>query len=247
MGRHQKYVFDDTGLDKRKTGYYSTPSFIGEYLAERLLSLKPDAKTVLDPCIGKGELTHFFENKDLEVTGIDTINFNPKSADNFIHGDFLDIAKNHILQGTKFAADVLIANPPYNCHELEYLQEKKGLYSTIFGKHTVLNMYSLFLTAMIRTAEEGAIIGLIVSDSFLSARGHEKLRKEIVKNCKVHELLLCPSDVFLSQGADVRTCILVLEKVSTNDDYTVKTLNRVPSSKVFKDKIKCRTVRADCT
>ena len=109
-------------------------------------------------------------------------------------------------------ADIIVANPPYNCHEHDYLREHKQRFALAFGRGAALNLYSLFIHAIIRSAKPGCLIGLITFDSFLTARGHEELRGFIRRECRIHSLLLCPTDLFRDQGADVRTAILVLQK-----------------------------------
>ena len=85
-------------------------------------------------------------------------------------------------------------------------------FALAFGRAAALNLYSLFIHAIIRSAKPGCLIGLITFDSFLTARGHEELRGFIRRECRIHSLLLCPTDLFRDQGADVRTSILVLQK-----------------------------------
>ena len=79
-------------------------------------------------------------------------------------------------------------------------------------------MYSMFLSALIECAKKGSLIGVIISDSFLTAKLHSNLRKQIIDNCIIHQLILCPNDLFWSQKADVKTCILILEK-GRNENY----------------------------
>ncbi len=215
MGRNLKRVIADEGIDRRATGYYSTPSFVSDYIAKRLYQIRSDAKIALDPCVGMGEMTSAL-GRETKKIGIDILDMNPLCVDEFINEDFLELAGND-LAGSLFGqplpnADIIIANPPYNCHETEYIRKNKKRLQEIFGRHTTLNMYSLFLSAIIRVAKPNTAIGLIVHDSFLTARGHEALRKLILSECEIHYIHLCPSDLFRNQGADVRTCILILTK-----------------------------------
>jgi len=83
----------------------------------------------------------------------------------------------------------------------------------------------MFISAIIDSAKEGALISIISSDSFLTTRMHNPLRDQILKNCSIHYLILCPTDLFWDQKADVRTCILILQK-GTNFQKSVRVLNR---------------------
>ena len=57
MARDQKVVEYELGIDRRESGYYSTPPEVANYLARRLIELKPEAKTALDPCVGAEEIS----------------------------------------------------------------------------------------------------------------------------------------------------------------------------------------------
>ena len=218
MGRHRKAVYDDAGIDRRDTGYYSTPEPVAGYFKRKLLSLDPDPKLVFDPCAGKGELLAPFRHTGARLCGFDVIDYCPDKFFDFERRDFL-LSAVAALDGPPTAnsipdADIIVANPPYNCHEHEYLRRYKQRFALCFGRNAALNLYSLFVYAIIRTARPGCLIGLITFDSFLTARGHEGLRRFIREQCRIHSLLLCPADLFRNQGADVRTSVLILQKGS---------------------------------
>ncbi|WP_156971004.1 N-6 DNA methylase [Beijerinckia mobilis] len=151
-------------------------------------------------------------------------------CDEFERADFLDIAMNRqalpLFGDTNGPRpDAIIANPPYNCHEVNYIRDRKAQLIEHFGKSSALNMYALFVRAIIDFAPSGCLIGLVTHDSFLTATGHQDLREYIIKNCAIRNLHLCPTNLFLDQGADVRTCLLVLEKTGEQRD-TVLVSNR---------------------
>lgn len=237
MGRHIKNVVGENGIDRRETGYYATPDFISQYFYNTLIRLKPNASTVYDPCVGRGELLHPFRSTSAHLIGSDIISFDSDPFFTFHHLDYLKEAaatlEQPLLPSKLPPSDIIIANPPYNCHEHEYLRANKDTFIRAFGKSAFLNFYSLFITAIIKTAQPGTAIGLITLDSFLTARGHEPLRTLLRQECRLHEVLLCPTDVFRSQGADVRTCIVICEKGGASQG-TIRTLNRPVSSSDFK-------------
>ncbi|MFC6197066.1 N-6 DNA methylase [Ponticaulis profundi] len=237
MGRHQKVNLSDDGIDRRKTGYYSTPDFVVEYIVRRCLDIKPSSMSALDPCVGKGEFTQHLKKAGLSTKGVDVLNMEPIGVDEFIQADFIQLALGQKSFGSshpsELSPDIFVANPPYNCHETEYIRANKSALADAYGKHAVLNMYALFLAAMIRVARPGSVIGAITLDSFLTARGYEPLRKQIFSECTIHELRLCPTDLFRSQGADVRTCIIILEK-GVSDDVAAKVSSRPPDTFSFR-------------
>ncbi|MFC7694101.1 N-6 DNA methylase [Paeniroseomonas aquatica] len=217
MGRRPKIIASFEEEDRRESGYYATPKFVADFLARRMLDLCPEAKTVLDPCVGRGELIGTFGEAGLHVTGYDIIDRSPVGCAKFEVADFLEIVGAseglslfHDVKRPSF--DLVVANPPYNCHETDYIRKNKVKLVERFGKATALNMYSLFVRAIIEYATDSAVIGLVTHDSFLTAVGHQELRRYILQNCVIHDLHLCPTSLFKDQNADVRTCLLVLEK-----------------------------------
>ena len=237
MARKKKVLLED-GIDKREVGYYSTPSFISEYLTNEMISLNPNGKLVLDPAVGKEELLPYFYNKGKIIHGIDIIRHkNDYEYCDFKQMNFIDHYNSLCTQAIfksllETEYDYIIANPPYNCHEISYIRDNKKWLSSLFevGAH---NMYSMFLSAIIDIAKDGCIIGVIIADSFLTASVHGKLRNKILKECSIHQIILCPTDLFKSQNADVRTCILLLQK---GKDYQkkVQVCNRPINCEVFR-------------
>ena len=230
MGRFEKVVLDKKGIDKRSSGYYSTPKFISDYISNQLLELNPFGRKVLDPAVGEEELLHNFHEAQKEIDSFDIIRHKEYTYSNFTQRDFIEYfielkEKNHLDNEINLDYDYYIANPPYNCHELDFIRNNKTVLKKTYESVGVNNMYSMFLSSMISLAKEGALIGVIISDSFLTAKMHAGLRQQIIESCSIHQLLLCPSDLFWKQKADVRTCIIILQK---GKDYqkNISILNR---------------------
>lgn len=242
MGRFVKNIINKDGIDVREVGYYSTPRFIAEYITKELLSINPDGKYVLDPAVGKEELLEYFHIAGKQIDSFDIIDYENKTLSKFIHKDFISYyigSKKELIcsQSFNWKYDYYIANPPYNCHEVDYIRENKSLLNKTFNKVGANNMYSLFLSAMIDVAKEGALIGVIISDSFLTAKAHNGLRRQILSNCSIHQLILCPSSLFTNQKADVRTCIIILQK-GKSFQKQVKIANRSHSVADLKSLLK---------
>lgn len=241
MGRHQKTVNSDCGTERRAIGYYSTPSFVAQFLTQKLIEICPHGKYVIDPCVGKGELIKEFKGLDKKITGIDIVDFKVAYNHVFLKEDFIDLYRFYREQ--KFCNEAIldfsifdywIANPPYNCHEVDYIQKNKQELKQIFDDVGVHNMYSMFISAMIDLAAQDAVIGLITLDSFLTSKAHYELRKKILRETQIHYLLLCPTDLFREQNADVRTCILILQK-GKQSNHRVNVCNRPKSTVEFRE------------
>jgi len=240
VARNFKEVFTQHGTERRGTGYYSTPPKIANYIFSRLTTINPLGKTLVDTCVGMEELSSPFLDNHFDVTGIDVTDHVGHKRSKFIKEDFIRIYENFKSQNLFSEAqlpfinsDYWIANPPYNCHEVNYIQSNKSHLKKVFDDVGVHNMYSMFISAMIDMAKEGSVIGLITLDSFLTSKAHKKLRTKILDNCIIHDILLCPTDLFLSQGADVRTCILILQKGKASEQPLIRLLNRSSNQEDF--------------
>ncbi len=243
MGRHKKTVLTSDGLDRRATGYYSTPKLVSKFISQVMLEINPNGDIVLDPCVGQGEMVDVFISAGKQIVGYDVINSAIDKPIHFIHKDFLmDYAERTSLPMFNFNEplhyDYYIANPPYNCHESDYIRKNKSLLQSVFPEIGVANMYSMFISAMINLAKPDAVLGIITNDSFLTSRMHENLRKQILNSCQIRYLLLCPNDLFRDQGADVRTCILILMKNRSNKHTLTFTLDRPASTSDFYSNLK---------
>ena len=237
MARKVKTLIGENGIDRREIGYYSTPEFIANYLTDEMLAINPNGMRVLDPATGKEELLKSFYEHGKEIDSYDIIDYGTYKYSNFTCRDFLEtyIERNQGVFAESSQYDYIISNPPYNCHEVSYIKENKKRLANAFPIGAY-NMYSMFLSAMINIAKDGCLIGVIISDSFLTATLHSKLREQIYSECSIHQLLLCPNNLFWSQGADVRTCILILQK-GKQYQRDVLVMNRPNNIEDFRDNL----------
>jgi len=234
MGRGKKKIIEDD-IDKRESGYYSTPDFVADYISRRMLDINPYGKIVLDPCCGKEELLSVFLKENKLVDGFDINKYRYNYKCNFKEKDFLEFygeIKDKDSKNMQLEYDYFIANPPYNCHEVGFIKDNKKKLKKLFADVGIYNTYSMFISAIIDLAKPNAVIGLITHDSFFTAKYHEELRRKILRECAIHEITMCPTDLFKSQGADVRTSIIILQKGLENQKH-IRVNNRVTSIKEF--------------
>ncbi|XVJ66480.1 MAG: N-6 DNA methylase [Lacibacter sp.] len=241
MGRFEKTIVNENGIDRRELGYYSTPEFVSTFMTKAMLEINPNGSTALDPCVGKEELIKGLYDNNIDIDGIDIFNHGDYYYCNFIQRDFIDFYKQEKIkllfdQQINLKYDYYIANPPYNCHEVDYIRDNKKDLNKLFGNIGVHNMYSMFISAIIDSAKDGALISIITADSFLTARMHNPLREQILNTCSIHYLILCPTDLFWEQKADVRTAIMILQKGKGNQQL-VKSLNRPKNKEDLKIKL----------
>lgn len=232
LGRGSK-VLQVEKMDRRELGYYYTPDLVARYLTERLCMIHPDGRTVLDPCVGKEELIAYFLSNGYAVDGIDIFQHQEIYNCQFNQMNFIDMYRE---QQEPLHYDYYIANPPYNCHEVDYIQKNKKELKTLFADVGVHNMYSMFISALIDVAKEGSVLGFITYDSFFTAKTHQNLRRKILETCTIHEITMCPTDLFHEQSADVRTSIIILQK-GTSYQKGVYAKNRPISTATFTEQL----------
>lgn len=244
MGRKDKVIKEEISkgklIDKRELGYYSTPDYICNYIAERLFSINNKGKSVFDPCCGREEMLRPFINKNIKCYGIDIYRYKDIYECSFENRDFLDFYFSNIDFGRTINTleyDYYVLNPPYNCHEVKYIKENKDKLKSKFKDVGIQNMYLMFISAVIDLAKEGALIGIITNDSFFTAKIYKNFRRKILEKCSIHEITMCPTDLFISQGADVRTSIIILQK-GTKYQGKIILNNRTNNKRNFEAKIK---------
>jgi hypothetical protein len=235
MGRGSKVVADaSTGLDRRDAGYYATPDFVAKLLASEAMRLSPAARSVFDPCVGREELLRAFP-PHLSAASMDVRDFpGVQRRATFQQRDFLRWFAERKAAGGVMETDhdILVANPPYNCHEADYVRRNRSWLLQAFPEVGVGNTCALFASALIDLARPGAVLALLLSDALLTSKAHAPLRRKLLAECTLHALLLCPQDLFRSQSADVRTCILLLRK-GAGGQRQVLTCDRAASSEQF--------------
>jgi len=118
----------------------------------------------------------------------------------FIEGDFLeeiDLTENQLaldFNGSKSvssvnnSADVVIANPPYVRTQILGSEKAQNL-AKKFNLKGRVDLYYPFLIAMTESLKEGGILGVITSNRYLSTKGGESIRKYLVENYEIIELV----------------------------------------------------------
>lgn len=121
----------------------------------------------------------------------------------------------------------VVGNPPYGAwQDLDRRTVLKKKYDGAYVKET----YSLFLLRCISLLKDGGVLSFIIPDTFLFLNMHTKLRKFILNETKIREILIFPSKFFpgISFGYS-NLSIITLEKNSVKQTENLN--NRF---KVFK-------------
>jgi len=112
--------------------------------------------------------------------------------------------------------DIVIGNPPYGYRGIP-TPEIKGAYSKKYvTSEGNFDMYRFFIERSISLLREGGTLGFIIPNTFLTATSYKKLRKHILDNCSIEEIVDVGLAVF--EGVTVESTILILEKNSVKNE-----------------------------
>ncbi len=107
--------------------------------------------------------------------------------------------------------DKIIGNPPYGAWQnMERRKMLKKKYSAFYVKET----YALFLLRCIHLLKKGGSLSFIIPDTFMFINMHIKLRKFLLTNTKIKQIVIFPSKFFpgISFGYS-NLSIITLERV----------------------------------
>ena len=187
-------------FNKKEFGVVNTPPKTAEYIIDRLGEIKKNQK-ILDPCTGSG----IFVKKLLEF-GIGNNQIFSCDINPAYKTEIEKLGVSFKIQDTLLSLypdsynefDFIIGNPPYLNKSSEYIRINKSKLSKIYGRINAHETYAMFIVNSIWRLKEGGKLGFITSDSFLTLSTHKKLRKFILDNCKIIEILLAPKSLFVA-------------------------------------------------
>jgi hypothetical protein len=111
--------------------------------------------------------------------------------------------------------DVVIGNPPYG---VNFNKENGKFYGNLFDTFNLRGeSYTLFIERAITVLNKAGHFSFIIPDTILNLGFTDATRRYVLKNTKVYELTLLPSNVFTD--ATVDTILLFFQKEISNDDY----------------------------
>ena len=183
-------------LGKRKqTGSHYTPKNLSDFVASQIIQ-KYASKSleikVVDPAVGDGELllsmASLLSQKseikaqvkgfDIDINAIKFASSRFKSIPNvaidFKHADFLEYVisntENSLFnKETNDKYDIVIANPPYV--RTQVLGANKAQYlAKHFGLKGRVDLYHAFILGIAKILKPGGLVGLIVSNRFMTTR-----------------------------------------------------------------------------
>jgi len=181
--------------------YYTKSNEIVNYMINKL-SLQPNS-LVLEPCAGDGvfvdSLLEKENNVKIDIFELDTEEANKlkkkyKNRNNVsIQNEDTLLYKNFINGSCNNKYDFIIANPPYGAWQ-DYNKREK--LKTIYPKLYVKETYTTFLFLCLKLLKEEGRLVFITPDTYLNLHMHTYLRKIILQNALVEEIVIFPSNFF---------------------------------------------------
>jgi len=203
--------------------YYTESDPILTYMVKQLGVVQNDS--VLEPCAGDGVFVrkmHEMHSKDR--VKMELVDLNPdavinltklfgkykniivRKADTLLDSTF-DLVAN---SGGKYTK--IIGNPPYGAW-IEY--QKRSDFKKIYKDYS-RESYTLFLRRCVDLLKENGKLVFIIPDTFLAINLHKNLRKKLLQETAIEELLLIPSRFFPGVNFGYSNlCIITLIKKNT--------------------------------
>jgi len=202
--------------------YYTTP-VVSQSLIDRIEVVKP--KLILELGSGSGSLctaaaTRWHDAKLVTVDvdhraseGLDADRVGPdRRHSHFVH-DVLDSALSDKIGLTLNSVDVAVCNPPYIRPrwraDFGKILEDAGLSGALASLHDA-GADLLFLAQNLRLLRKNGKLGLILPDGLITAERFRRVRKTLLRQHLVEQVVQLPRGVF--KGTEAQTYLAVLSK-----------------------------------
>ncbi len=212
-----------------------TPNATVKYMVGKLGELR--GKKILEPGAGKGAFIEELLSRGVAPEHITAVDISPDFASryeelgiNYRISDFL-LEEKPIEAQAPF--DFVIGNPPYLSRHSRYIRAHGKTLRKLFAEVGVYDTYSLFIYHSLRFLKPGGILCFIVSDSFLTIGYHCKLRRSLLKNYRLREILLPPRNLFSQQGVNNSPCIIVVEKRQPHPSHCIAFSDRLKTEREY--------------
>jgi len=216
-------------------GTVFTPDITAKYMVDRLGEVV--GKRILEPGVGKGIFVRELLSRGVDPAKITAVDINPDFEPiyrdlgiNYHISDFL-LEENPPEDSRLF--DCVIGNPPYLSRHSTYIRAHREALLKRFLEIGVYDAYSLFIYHGLRFLKPGGTLCFIVSDSFLAIKYHHRLRRYLLENCRLREIVLAPRRLFSSQGVNNSPCIIVVDKIQPRVAHKFVFVDRLSSEQEY--------------
>ena len=206
--------------------YYTNSDFITTYMTDMLQLSENDR--ILEPSAGEGVFVEAILRRNPSVQ-IDALDLNPETI-SVLHHKFDDLKGFVTIRETDTLFDAqldlynamggyydkIIANPPYGAWQ-DY--ERRAILKKKYPGYYVKETYALFLLRCLSVLKSNGRLCFIIPDTFMYLNMHESIRRTLLLNSKIRQVVIFPSKFFpgISFGySDL--CIITLEKTEQEQD-----------------------------
>ena len=249
--------------NKKLMGVTYTPLELANFVSSRIYKHIESKKKlkILDPACGDGELLLSIQNKlnnkfNIELNGFDIdeeaiLNIkkrfiaNKKISLNFLQKDFInELVKlrypllNQEIHKNKY--DIIICNPPYV--RTQHMDKNTiNKISNLFEVTGRLDLYHAFSAGLKYFLKENGVVGLIISNRFMSIKSGEFLRSYFFNEFSIEEIYDF-GDTKLFKDSVLPSVLILKNKTKKNTKPVFKSIYEI-GEKIKSNKIKkCTTI-----
>ena len=253
---------------EKADGVHYTPRHLADFVASQIatcVQVTGRPITILDPSAGDGELILALLRalklrgiNNVEVYGCETSSNAlqlaesrikaefPDTAIQFTCGSFLEFVLQRyrqdifsMFQEDPIRFDAVIANPPYVRTQILGAKQAQEL-SQQFNLAGRIDLYHAFLLAIAEVLKPNGLVGIIVSNRFMTTKSGMHIRRDILGQFNIHEVWdLGDTKIF---AAAVLPAILLLSKKSKEVKTSSPQFTSVYTSKSQGTPALCRNV-----
>lgn len=226
LTKESKEYYESTDRKHRNAkGQFFTEDKVKE-LALKGISI-PDKARVLENSCGSGEFIRAILeiNPNIEIDGYD-IEQSLVDICNNLYPSANVALQDFLLMDHKPIYDFVIGNPPYFEMKKKDSEELHKKYKSVLSGRA--NIYSMFFKASIDSLKPGGKLIYVVPTSMNNGSYFKNLRKFIVENCNIDDIVLLGDSGF--EGVQQNTMIIKLTKLhdgETNNGKFVFTTGKI--------------------
>jgi len=116
--------------------------------------------------------------------------------------------------------DVVIGNPPYISTSLITKDDREYYRGEFNYTGKEMNTFSLFIEKSLNLQSKGSFVSFIVPDSLLNVKSYSKLRKGILKKCKIERFLQISGGAFLDAEVG-NNVVFIFNKKESEDQHQI--------------------------
>jgi tRNA1(Val) A37 N6-methylase TrmN6 len=207
---------------KKNQGIFFTPQSIINKNINIISKIKNlGIQNILEPSCGTGEYIHKLHSKfpSANITGIELNNtiFEQIKYLNTT-GNIQIYNEDYLKWSTDVKYDLIIGNPPYFVMKKGNIDEK---YFDFFDGRP--NIFVMFICDSLLKLQKNGVLSFILPKNFLNCLYYNKLRKHIINNYKIIDIVECSDDSYIETQQDTIMFIIQNKKpTKANNKFIYK-------------------------